>query len=70
MISAADKLMTKEAKRIIMKQIKIKFGDLDPEIISLIQKAKLKKIEDLSEKILTLDSKKEFINYIKLEFGK
>jgi hypothetical protein len=64
-ISAADKLRTKEAKRILLKQINFKFGNLDPETISLINNAKLEKIEELSEKILTVDSEEEFINYIK-----
>ena len=65
MISAADKLRTKEAKRILLKQINFKFGNLDAETLSLINNAKIEKIEDLSEKILTVDSEEEFINYIK-----
>ena len=65
MISAADKLKTKDAKRILLKQINFKFGNLDAETLSLITNAKLEKIEELSEKILTVDSEEEFINYIK-----
>jgi hypothetical protein len=64
-ISAADKLRTKEAKRILLKQIKFKFGNLDPETLSLVNNAKLEKVEELSEKILTVDSEEELINYIK-----
>jgi hypothetical protein len=64
-ISAADKLKTKGAKSILIKQIKIKFGNLDPETLSIINNAKLEKIEELSEKILSVDSEEEFINYIK-----
>jgi len=65
MITAAEKLRAKEAKKILKKQIKIKFGNLDAETISLINKADLKKIDNLCEKIITVDSEEEFINYIK-----
>ena len=64
-ITAADKLRAKEAKRILLKQVKFKFGNLDAETLSLINKANLKKIEELSEKILIVDSEEEFINFIK-----
>ena len=48
-----------------MKQIKAKFGDADNEIIKLINEAELSKIEDLSEKIITADSKEELIDFLK-----
>ena len=64
-ITAADKLRMKGAKRILLKQVKFKFGNLDAETLSLINKANLKKIDELSEKILIVDSEEEFINYIK-----
>jgi hypothetical protein len=49
----------------MIRQIKAKFGDPDNEIIDLINKAELSKIEDLSEKIITADSKEEIIDFLK-----
>ncbi len=55
----------KEARLILMRQIKAKFGDADNEIIKLINEAELSKIEDLSEKIVTAESEAELINFLK-----
>jgi len=54
-----------EARMLMIRQIKAKFGDPDNEIIDLINKAELSKIEDLSEKIITADSKEEIIDFLK-----
>jgi hypothetical protein len=54
-----------EARLILMKQIKAKFGKLDNKIINLINEAELSKIEDLSEKIVTTNSKEELIDFLK-----
>ncbi|TDO91261.1 uncharacterized protein DUF4351 [Halanaerobium saccharolyticum] len=54
-----------EARLILMRQIKAKFGDTDNEIIALINEAELNKIEDLSEKIVTTNSKAELIDFLK-----
>ena len=54
-----------EARLILMRQIKAKFGDPDNEITDLINKSELSKIEDLSEKIVTADSKEEIIDFLK-----
>ncbi|MGM0604011.1 MAG: DUF4351 domain-containing protein [Bacillota bacterium] len=54
-----------EARLILMRQIKAKFGDTDNEIIKLINEAELSEIEDLSEKIVTADSKEEIIDFLK-----
>jgi len=54
-----------EARMLMLRQIKAKFGDSDNEIIDLINKAELSKIEDLSEKIITADSKEEIIDFLK-----
>ena len=54
-----------EASLILMRQIKAKFGKLDNEIINLINEAELSKIEDLSEKIVTTNSKEELIDFLK-----
>ncbi|RAK06294.1 uncharacterized protein DUF4351 [Halanaerobium saccharolyticum] len=54
-----------EARLILMRQIKAKFGDTDNEIIKLINRAELSKIEDLSEKIITSDSTEDIIDFLK-----
>jgi predicted transposase YdaD len=54
-----------EARLILMRQIKAKFGKLDNEIINLINDAELSKIEDLSEKIVTTNLKEELIDFLK-----
>jgi hypothetical protein len=54
-----------EARLILMRQIKAKFGKLDNGIINLINEAELSKIEDLSEKIVTTNSKEELIDFLK-----
>jgi hypothetical protein len=54
-----------EARMLMLRQIKAKFGESDNEIIDLINKAELSKIEDLSEKIITADSKEEIIDFLK-----
>ena len=54
-----------EASLILMRQIKAKFGKLDNEIINLINDGELSKIEDLSEKIVTTNSKEELIDFLK-----
>jgi len=54
-----------EARVILKRIIKAKFGDHDNEIIDLINKSELSKIEDLSEKIITSDSKEEIIDFLK-----
>ena len=54
-----------EARMLMIRQIKAKFGDTDNEIIDLINEAELSKIEDLSEKIITSDSKEEIIDFLK-----
>ncbi|TDO91264.1 uncharacterized protein DUF4351 [Halanaerobium saccharolyticum] len=54
-----------EARLILMRQIKAKFGDTDNEIINLINEAELSKIEDLSEKIVTTNSESELIDFLK-----
>jgi hypothetical protein len=60
-----DQGKNEEAKMLMLRQIKAKFGDSDNEIIDLINKAELSKIEDLSEKIITADSKEEIIDFLK-----
>ncbi|PTV96846.1 uncharacterized protein DUF4351 [Halanaerobium saccharolyticum] len=60
-----DEGKQEEARMLILRQIKAKFGDSDNEIIDLINKAELSKIEDLSEKIITADSKEEIIDFLK-----
>ncbi|MGP3779191.1 hypothetical protein ACTWKD_10175 [Halanaerobium saccharolyticum] len=54
-----------EARLILMRQVKAKFKNADNEIIDLINEAELSKIEDLSEKIVTVDSKEEIIDFLK-----
>jgi len=54
-----------EARMLMIRQIKAKFGNTDNEIIDLINKSELSKIEDLSEKIITSDSKEEIIDFLK-----
>ena len=54
-----------EARLILMRQVKAKFKNADNEIIDLINEAELSKIEDLSEKIVTADSKEEIIDFLK-----
>ena len=54
-----------EARKIMIRQIKAKFGDPDNEIVDLINEAELSKIEDLSEKIVISDSKEEIIDFLK-----
>ena len=54
-----------EAKLILMRQIRAKFGQLDNKILDLINHSALSKIEDLSEKIVTTDSEKELIDFLK-----
>jgi len=54
-----------EAREMLKKQIKVKFGNLDKETIDLINEAQLSKIEILIEKIVTTDDEKEFKNYLK-----
>jgi hypothetical protein len=54
-----------EARMLMLRQIKAKFGDTENEIIDLINKAELSKIEDLSERIITADSEKELIDFLK-----
>jgi hypothetical protein len=54
-----------EARLILMRQVKVKFKNADNEIIDLINEAELSKIEDLSEKIVTADSKEEIIDFLK-----
>ncbi len=54
-----------EARKIMIRQIKAKFGDPDNEIVDLINEAELSKIEDLSEKIIISDSKEEIIDFLK-----
>ncbi|MEC9490817.1 MAG: hypothetical protein UMU04_07685 [Halanaerobiales bacterium] len=54
-----------EAREMLKKQIKAKFGNLDKETIDLINEAQLSKIEILIEKIVTTDDEKEFKNYLK-----
>jgi len=54
-----------EARLILMRQVKAKFKNSDNEIIDLINEAELSKIEDLSEKIVTADSKEEIIDFLK-----
>jgi hypothetical protein len=54
-----------EARLILMRQVKAKFKNADNEIIDLINEAELSKIEDLSEKIITADSKEEIIDFLK-----
>ncbi|TDP95917.1 hypothetical protein C7957_1082 [Halanaerobium saccharolyticum] len=54
-----------EARLILMRQVKAKFKNADNEIIDLINEAELSKIEDLSEKIVTVDSKAEIIDFLK-----
>ena len=60
-----DQGKNEEARMLMLRQIKAKFGDSDNEIIDLINKAELSKIEDLSEKIITADSKEEIIDFLK-----
>jgi hypothetical protein len=60
-----DEGKQEEARMLMIRQIKAKFGDPDNEIIDLINKSELSKIEDLSEKIITADSKEEIINFLK-----
>ncbi|MGM0500837.1 MAG: DUF4351 domain-containing protein, partial [Bacillota bacterium] len=60
-----DEGKQEEARMLMLRQIKAKFGDSDNEIIDLINKAELSKIEDLSEKIITADSKEEIIDFLK-----
>lgn len=48
---------------VMIRQIKAKFEDPDNEIIDLINKAELSKFEDLSEKIITADSKEKIIDF-------
>jgi predicted transposase YdaD len=55
----------KEAVLILMRQIKAKFGKVDNEIINLIKDAELRKIEDLSEKIVTTNSEAELVDFLK-----
>jgi uncharacterized protein YuzE len=54
-----------EAILILIRQIKAKFGEVDNEIINLIKDAELNKIEDLSEKIVTTNSEKELLDFLK-----
>ena len=54
-----------EARLILMRQVKAKFKNADNEIIDLINKAELSKIEDLSEKIVTANSEAELIDFLK-----
>jgi hypothetical protein len=54
-----------EARLILMRQVKAKFGNKDNEIIDLINEAELSKIEDLSEKIINTNSKAELIDFLK-----
>ncbi|MEC9490108.1 MAG: DUF4351 domain-containing protein [Halanaerobiales bacterium] len=55
-----------EARLILMRQIKAKFGDeVENEIINLINEAELSKIEDLSEKIVTTNSESELVDFLK-----
>jgi flagellar biosynthesis/type III secretory pathway protein FliH len=55
-----------EARLILMRQIKAKFGDeVENEIINLINEAELSKIEDLSEKIITTNSEEELVDFLK-----
>ena len=60
-----DEGKQEEAKIIMLRQIKAKFGETDNEIIDLINNSELSKIEDLSEKIITADSKEEIIDFLK-----
>jgi len=60
-----DEGKQEEARMLMIRQIKAKFGNADNEIIDLINKSELSKIEDLSEKIVTVDSKEEIIDFLK-----
>lgn len=54
-----------EAILILIRQIKAKFDKVDNKIINLIKDAELCKIEDLSEKIVTTNSEKELLDFLK-----
>jgi hypothetical protein len=62
---AEEQGKVEEARQILKKQIKAKFGNLDEKTIKLINKAKLNEIEVLTEKIITTDDEQEFKDYLK-----
>ena len=56
--------LQKEASKLVLRQLKRRFGELPPHITETIQKLSVEKLEDLGEALLDFKSQADLINWL------
>ena len=56
--------LQKEASKLVLRQLKRRFGELPPHITETIQKLSVEKLEDLGEALLDFESQADLINWL------
>ncbi len=54
----------KEASKLVLRQLKRRFGQLPPHITETIQKLSVEKLEDLGEALLDFNIQSDLINWL------
>jgi len=56
--------LQKEASKLVLRQLKRRFGELPPHITETIQKLSVEKLEDLGEALLDFETQADLINWL------
>jgi len=56
--------LQKEASKLVLRQLKRRFGELPPHITETIQKLAVEQLEYLGEALLDFDSQADLINWL------
>ncbi|MFM6404524.1 MAG: DUF4351 domain-containing protein, partial [Microcystis sp.] len=59
-----EKAIQQGETKVVLRQLKRRFGELPPNITETIQKLSVEKLEDLGEALLDFESQADLINWL------